>query len=200
MGSVEGDRAETEHLQHEVTVSAFRILRHEVTNAEYRRLVPDHDYAGARGDDDRPVDTTWYEAYTYAAWLGGRLPTEAEWEYAARADCRFEYCARDGRQAALENVSWSWETCSWDAQRNAPLPSPVMRLEPNPWGIYDMMGNLEEWTVDLADSVTAEAAFGLRVRRGGSCNTRNTRVTRREFGPPGFDFDHIGVRVLLPTS
>ncbi len=75
-----GDRdRENEQPRHRATLAAFRIGIHEVTNAEFRQLFPNH----AKGQDGRlpAVNMTWYQAYTYAAWLGGRLPTEAEAEY-----------------------------------------------------------------------------------------------------------------------
>ena len=91
-----------EYPRHRVSLSGFRMMVHEVTNAEYRRFIPNHE-----GADELPaVGMNWFEAYAYAAWLGGRLPTESEWEYAARAGCTFLYCKRDGSEAALSEVAW----------------------------------------------------------------------------------------------
>jgi hypothetical protein len=143
MGSPEGEGDDDERPRHEVTVSAFRMLRHEVTNAEYRRLVPDH-----QGEDDLPAAyLRWYEAVTYAAWLGGRLPTEAEWEYAARAGCPYAYCMRNGQEATMDDVAWTLRN-SRNREAGGLAPSPMMSLEPNPWGLYDMLVNLWEWTAD----------------------------------------------------
>ncbi|MCG8454727.1 MAG: SUMF1/EgtB/PvdO family nonheme iron enzyme, partial [Holophagales bacterium] len=129
-----------EYPRHQVTLSAFRMMVHEVSNAEYRRLVPDH-----KGADDLPaVAMHWFEAYTYAAWLGGRLPTESEWEYAARAECDFLYCKRDGSEATLSEVAW-WVGNSTDPETGEPAPRSIMKLEPNPFGLWDMYGNVWEW-------------------------------------------------------
>ncbi len=126
--------------RHQVTLSAFRMMTHEVTNAEYRRLFPDH-----QGADDLPAASmTWYEAYTYAAWLGGRLPTESEWEYVARAGCAHAYCQRDGSEATRDEVAW-WVGNSADPETGEPSVKPVMQLEPNPWGLWDVYGNVQEW-------------------------------------------------------
>ncbi|MEM7356324.1 MAG: SUMF1/EgtB/PvdO family nonheme iron enzyme, partial [Acidobacteriota bacterium] len=67
-----------ERPQHEVSVAAFRMQRHEVTLADYRQFEPGHQ--PGRAADLPAAYFSWHEAYTYAAWLGGRLPTEAEWE------------------------------------------------------------------------------------------------------------------------
>ncbi|MCP4658828.1 MAG: formylglycine-generating enzyme family protein, partial [bacterium] len=198
--------------EHQVTISAFRLLRHEVTNAEYRRLVPDH-----QGADQLPAaSTTWYEAVTYSAWLGGRLPTEAEWEYAARAVCPFSYCDREGRKTTVDAVAWTLRN-SRDPETGELAPRPVMRLEPNPWGLYDMLGNLWEWTADWYDAdwyeeysedpqsdpwgpAGAPPSGGWRVSRGGSFRVLadGARVALRDGVSPGVEDRNRGFRVLLP--
>ncbi|HEV8200660.1 MAG TPA: SUMF1/EgtB/PvdO family nonheme iron enzyme [Candidatus Polarisedimenticolia bacterium] len=155
---------------HLVTLSAFRALDHEVTNAEYRRLHTDQ-----KGEDDRPVGgVSWYDAYVYSAWLGGRLHTEAEWEYMARAGCRFEFCREDGTRAALSEIAWT-QAASRAALGVVGPAQPVRRLRPNAWGLYDVYGNLLEWTADwLAPYPATEQtdpwspAGARRIYRGGS--------------------------------
>ncbi len=205
MGSPEGEGYDEERPRHEVTVSVFRILRHEVTNADYRLLVPDHP-----GEGDLPAALmSWYESYTYAAWLGGRLPTEAEWEYAARADCPYAYCAQDGQEATVDDVAWTRHN-SRDPETGERAASAGMRLAPNPWGLYDMLGNLWEWTTDeyapyppgpQADPwVSAAASGGERVTRGGSFwnGAGVARVANRFRDTPGNVGVDLGCRVVLP--
>jgi len=128
-----------------VTISAFQLMTHEVTNAGYRRLVPEHRSGEAPGLPAAHLG--WYEAYTYAAWLGGRLPTEAEWEYAARAGCPHALCKRDGAEADFREVAW-WPVNARDPRTSEPTRQPVGRLLANPWGLYDVYGNVSEWTAD----------------------------------------------------
>ncbi len=209
MGTGDGEEGDTdERPRHEVTVSAFRLQRHEVTNREYRRLSPDQ-----QGHADMPTQSvSWYQAYTYAAWLGGRLPTEAEWEYAARAGCPYRYCDGAGQETALDAVAWTLRN-SRDAVTGELAPRPVMRLAPNPWGLYDMLGNLWEWTADWYDGYSAEPQIdpwgpggpaptsGRRVFRGGSFwdRTDGARATDRLWNAPGNRDGDQGFRVLLTT-
>ena len=193
--------------QHEVTVRGFRMLRHEVTVAQYRRLVPDHQPDA--GGDLPGAYITWYAAYTYAAWLGGRLPTEAEWEYAARADCSFAYCTRDGLETTADAVAWTSEN-SKDAKTDEPSARPVMGLEPNPWGLYDMLGNLWEWTADgfgefpqtAQSSAWGKASSsGRRVLRGGSFAGRPSLMQRFPSLPDHYHTSELkGFRAVLPGS
>ncbi|MEM7353593.1 MAG: SUMF1/EgtB/PvdO family nonheme iron enzyme, partial [Acidobacteriota bacterium] len=198
-----------ERPQHRVTVSAFRLLRHEVTVGEFRRLVPDH-----QGDEGLPVvGVTWYQAVTYAAWLGGRLPTEAEWEYAARAGCAYAYCDRQGRETTVDAVAWTPDNARTEGGESAPRP--VMGLAANPWGLYDMLGNVSEWAGDWVGLYGAEKQSdpwgpavsaidgSWRIHRGGGVRNEvdaGIRSTRRSRAAPDFLLEDLGLRVVLPTG
>ncbi|MEM8996246.1 MAG: formylglycine-generating enzyme family protein, partial [Acidobacteriota bacterium] len=135
-----------------VTVSPFAMLVHEVTSRDFRLLVPDH--PGSAGDDERPaVRVNWFEAVVYAAWVGGpdawtRLPTQAEWEYVARAGCEVTYCVAGGVPAELGDVAWYRDNSASTDGRNARWP--VMRKAANPSGVFDLYGNVWEWLFDWA--------------------------------------------------
>ncbi len=193
--------------RHQVTLSAFRMMTHEVTNAEYRRLFRDHE-----GDDDLPAGgVTWYEAYTYAAWLGGRLPTESEWEYAARAGCAHAYCHRDGSEATLDEVAWC-EGNAVDPETGEPSVKPVMQLEPNPWGLWDVYGNVWEWNATWYGAYTealerdppgpTDNSIGYRTIRGGAAFTRQESVlaSGRDDMPPDTPTRQDGLRVVIAES
>jgi len=190
MGSDEGRG--NEQPAHKVVVAAFYIDRYPVTNAEYKRFVEatghpvpcydvewanPYDYnwdPGTRsyppGKDDHPVVlVTWEDALAYAAWAGKRLPTEAEWELAARST--------DGRR-------WPWGNEFAPGRCNTKEAgiggtSPVTRYSPDadsPYGVGDMVGNVWEWTsslyrpypYDADDGRESLEAEGWRVLRGGS--------------------------------
>jgi formylglycine-generating enzyme required for sulfatase activity len=198
MGSPAGQGHSDEWPEHTVTLSPFRLLTHPVTNREYSQLV-----TGSQGEADLPVvNVTWYQAYAYAAWLGGRLPTEAEWEYAARGGSRHAYCDRHGSPTTLDKVGW------YDGNSGGKLHR-VGQLEPNPWGLYDMYGNVWEWVADWFGDYSAEPqsdpwgppSGGRRVLRGGSfCDDAgDARAAYRDFWDPGFGDVVQGFRVVLPA-
>ncbi len=148
---------------HRVRLSEFRIGKTEVTNAQYRRVQPDH-----KGEDNLPAaKVSWTEAKAACEHFGGRLPTEAEWEYAARAGSTTAWSFA-GDENSLSDYAWF--------NKNAgDTTHPVATKKPNAWGLYDLHGNVWEWVADWYAPYTAEAqpdpagpATGeSRVLRGG---------------------------------
>ena len=206
--------------RHEVTLSAFRILRHEVTNGEYRRLQPDHarseqvenDTEDATENDTVPATgLTWYEAYTYAAWLGGRLPTEAEWEYAAQAGCSHLWCLADGSAASVNQVAW-WRHNTIDPTTGHLVKKRGRQLAPNAWGLFDMLGNAGEWCADwylpYSEAAVMDPSGGtsdpMRRRnwRGGNFQIPKDWLlpTARYYQVPERGGVSYGLRVVIPLS
>jgi hypothetical protein len=135
MGSTADDpqARDEEKPAHQVTLNEYWIGSTEVTKAEYRAI-----QTGNLGEDMLPVTSvTWHEAKTFCERHGWRLPTEAEWEYAARAGTQtpWSFGADEGRLGQF-------------ASSRASAPHPVGTKKPNPWGIYDMHGNVWEWVAD----------------------------------------------------
>ncbi len=138
---------------HEVTLESFALSKYEVTFEEYD---PFTDATGRERADDRGfgrgqrpvINITWDDAVAYTEWLSEqtgknyRLPSEAEWEYAARAGTVTRYSWGDnlGHNRANCNGCGS----QWDNEMSAPVGS----FEANGWGLYDMHGNVWEWTQD----------------------------------------------------
>ncbi len=182
MGSHTGDA--DERPVHAVTLSKpFRMSVTEVTNAQYEQFDPGHRaLRGKRGlsakNDEAAVFVSWYDAAAFCRWLSEqegvpyRLPTEAEWEYACRAGTGTAYHTGD----TLPEVYWRAQDFHWDPE---PVALTVARTPPNPWGLYDMHGNVEEWCLDWygpypdhAQIDPAGYADGtFKVTRGGSHNT-----------------------------
>jgi len=148
MGSpvTEQGRADDE-VQHEVTLSAFKMSKYPVTFDQFEifceatgRPKP---RAFARGN--LPVSqVTWYYAAAFAEWMGCRLPTEAEFEYAARAGTTTGECLTTDQ--ANFNGTEPYPGCEEGAFRENALP--VGSFPPNGFGLYDMHGNIWEWTND----------------------------------------------------
>jgi formylglycine-generating enzyme required for sulfatase activity len=157
---------------HTVHVEAFYLGKYEVTRAEWKALMgTDPSAQTSSADADRlPVDhVSWEDAQAFVSKLnqrvaggGFRLPTEAEWEYAARA-------GGPADASTLERVAW------FNAPAQASAPRPVGSLQPDKLGLFDMQGNVWEWCsslympypYDSADGRESLSAAGLRVLRGG---------------------------------
>jgi len=187
MGCVPGDSdcLDSERPRHEVTLSTFDLMATEVTVGQYatfvaatgyeRPAVPDYPQA----PDHPAVHMTWHGAEAFCDWAGGRLPTEWEWEYAARAghDGRLYWW---GDELTRDYANFGTVQCCSGATGGADAwlnTAPVGSFPSNDFGLYDMIGNVWEWvngwiTVrypdgPLSDPQPAETGY-LRVMRGAS--------------------------------
>jgi formylglycine-generating enzyme required for sulfatase activity len=174
-----------ERPQHTVTLDAYYIDQYEVTNARYQGCVdseacsPPNDvspftqelyYGNAAYADYPVVNVTWYQAEAFCTWAGKRLPTEAEWEKAARGT--------DGRTFPWREQASDSTLLNYKGNEDKPTPVGSYPAGASPYGVLDMAGNVGEWTADWYDggyySVSPEinppgpSAGEFRVLRGGS--------------------------------
>ncbi len=203
MGSPEGVGDPREHPQHAVQMNPFRLGRSTVTRAQYKRFDPEHTCPG--GEEHPVTRVSWYEARLYAAWVGGTLPSEAQWEYACRAPRHAEdstawWCGDDEQQ--LAEVAWYNENSG-------------IKVHPvgadghaNRWGLQDMHGNVSEWCQDgLRDYVSEPEhdplgpPHGRRVIRGGFAwyVADRCRSAFRGGRSPELRVDYVGFRVRWPS-
>jgi formylglycine-generating enzyme required for sulfatase activity len=207
MGDTHGDGEDDERPAHPVTLPAFWLDRTEVTNAQFARFARfARDVRQARrdtgvmedGKDRHPVvNIPWRVALAYCRWAGKRLPTEAEWEYAARGTA--------GRKYPWGNT-WDERNARFAGNHGSQGAAPVGSYPAgaSPFGVLDMAGNVWEWVSSLylpypylaTDGRESLSIQGRHVVRGGSwyLNPWDLRSTNREFGEPGYRSVYIGFR------
>jgi formylglycine-generating enzyme required for sulfatase activity len=220
---------------HSVRLSAFYADTHEVTNKEYSiflkkskewlagRMPPKYDNGKylaywrnekyRKGEADLPVtNVNWYAAMAYCHWTGKRLPTEAEWEYAARG--------------GLTGAEFPWGNDPADPKRanygkgGFGKPGRVGSYAPNGYGLFDMAGNVWEFTADewgkysnadtenplagpnVFDALNFDVITTRRVIRGGSWGGAplNLRVSYRDSHPPTGSEAFVGFRCVMPAQ
>jgi formylglycine-generating enzyme required for sulfatase activity len=204
MGSTDGrDNAQPRHT---VRISQpFYLGVHTVTQGQWEAVMGNNP-SQFKGDSNRPAETvSWEDVQAFIDRLNAReghtryrLPTEAEWEYAARASSTTVYCFGDDPRQLGE--------CAWYGKNAYSQTHPVGTLQPNAWGLYDMHGNVWEWVQDWYGKYTAETvtdpqgpAWGSdRVIRGGSWlhDAGACRSACRFDVAPGYRSDRHGFRLL----
>ncbi len=193
---------------HEVTLKDFYMSKYEVTVSQYRKFceatgreMPEfYPLWGGWVEDHPMVNISWHDAKTYAEWVGGRLPTEAEWEYAARGGKLSK-----GYIFAGSNDP---DAVAWHSKNSGERTKPVGLKKPNELGIYDMSGNIWEWCEDWYDpkyytSSPSENPVGPetgrgKIRRGGSWFFAPARcgVAIRDSYTPTVKLFGMGIRVV----
>ena len=229
MGSPEGEGSGEERPQHKVHIDEYYIDKYEVTNEQYAKFLnewgKDIDEQGNRMFAEHPwgirktgsvfgyalvlakhpvINVTWYGAVQYARWAGKRLPTEAEWERAARSGSTSKYYFGDDESGL--------DKCAWYKDNSDGTTQPVGQKGPNAWNIFDMSGNVWEWVSDYYEEVYYKSCPGNnpkgpsdgqdRVFRGGSWkfDASGCRSAFRNWSDPKEGIDSAGFRCAVSAS
>ena len=196
------DAADDEKPVHRVTLSSYLIGKHEVTQALWEEVMGSNPSHNKQGGDYPVENVSWFDCQEFVKKLNARtgmkfrLPTEAEWEYAARGGDRskgYKYAGSDN----LDEVGWYDENSGFHTH-------PVGEKKANELGLYDMSGNVLEWCGDWYGDYMDEAqtnpagpqSGGLR----GGCGwffARYCRVSCRIFSGPGGGIVYLGLRLVL---
>lgn len=191
MGSRISTSDPNEHPRHDVTISQFAMSVNEVTIAEYRRFakatgtkMPNLRNAAGADEANFPMFfVSWNDALAYVKWLSKqsgknyRLPTESQWEYAARAGSDTAYYW--GRKLGRSNAHCFACDTGLDPRR----PTAIGRFNPNKFGLYDMAGNIQEWVYDCYHGTYDTAPTDGSVFEGGDCTVRVLRGGGYGSGP-----------------
>ncbi|MBW1871030.1 MAG: formylglycine-generating enzyme family protein [Deltaproteobacteria bacterium] len=156
-----------ERPRHEVTVSFFAMMTTEVTQAQYEGVTGENP-SNHSNCPECPVEAlSWYSARDFCLAVGGRLPSDAEWEYAARAGTSTRYyCGHD--TACVDDIAW--HLLNSDIQTH-----PVAQKMQNEFGLYDVLGNVQEWVEDCWHDNYIGAPSTGEVWEGGDCGARSPR-------------------------
>ncbi len=186
-----------EKLEHKVCLDDFYMDKYEVTQSNFQNTMGSNP-SRFKGCNNCPVEqVTWYKAKNYCEKVGKRLPTEAEWEYAARSG---------GKSEKYAGTSDNPDRYAWYARNSGKKTHPVSQKQPNGLGLYDMSGNVWEWVSDRygkdyynnspENNPGGPSSGKYRVMRGGSWRdvTYGVRVSLRSTNRPVILSNIIGFR------
>lgn len=207
-GDVFRDARSDEKPVHEVCLNDFYIGRYEITQWQWEEVM-DYNPAFYKRGDNYPVETvSWDDVQKFIEKLSQktgkkyRLPTEAEWEYAARSGGKKEIWSGTNNEPVLGEFAWYDD----NADRTT---HPVGEKKSNGLGLYDMSGNVWEWVADwydenyykerVKDSPQGPSEGEYRVLRGGSWHDGKNRMrtTERRRGNPKYRSPYLGFRIAL---
>lgn len=204
MGADDNDAYSDEKPVNSVTLSSFQIGKYEVTQRLWKAVMGTNP-SGFEGDNLPVENVSWEDAREFIRKLNAitgknyRLPTEAEWEFAARGG-NSSYGYKYSGSNNIDNVAWYYGN-------SGSKTHPVGTKSPNELGIYDMTGNVGEWCQDWYGSYNSgsqtnphgPSSGSYRVFRGGgwSRDARNCRVAYRYYITPGYRFKNLGLRLAL---
>ena len=209
------DAWDNEKPAHQVTLSSYSIGQTEVTQALWKAVMGSNPSIFT-GDLDlqRPVETvSWDDCQTFISKLNQltgqnfRLPTEAEWEYAARGGNRSQGYKYAGSNT-LDDVAWYWDNIPSQSRGTAGFGTQTVATKaPNELGLYDMTGNVSEWCQDWWSRYSSDAqvnptgpstGFSRMVRGCSWCNyAKYCRVSYRKSITPSSPNDWLGLRLAL---
>jgi len=203
----EGEKHNNEPV-HEVCVNDFYMGKYEVTQGEWRKIMGENPSEFQKCGDSCPVEqVSWYDAQRFICEINSRsgkryrLPTEDEWEYAARSGGKSEKWAGTSSESSLGDYGW------YDKNSDGKI-HPVGQKLPNGLGIYDMTGNVWEWCAGLYKDgyfrtrprKRSSSYDTNRVKRGGcgAGSARDSYVARRVAIYPDNRDNNLGLRLVLP--
>ncbi|MEM7158198.1 MAG: SUMF1/EgtB/PvdO family nonheme iron enzyme [Myxococcota bacterium] len=216
----ERDRHGNEGPPHEVTLDSFYLAKTELTNGQYARYLeanPDAyrplSWNNERiGHEDQPVTgLSWHDAKAYCDWAGLVMPTEAQWEYAARAGTTTAYWFGDDPEDLARFGWYEGNTGARERGFSQTRSHAVATKGSNPWGLFDVHGNAFEWTQDAFTSYATDVrpGDGLRkptgdehsVLRGGGWGYTSSaaRAAYRDRSPPSYRAATLSLRPALPV-